>query len=115
MSSIQEACIFTGPPSPMYGDAVWPGFYADADAKEPYRLVREAAEGAREALEGHEFYHQVGRPVGVQTSKERREEYKELSRRIVGFGNYEPPEDRWQPHQGVGSWPLRTQSCPTAR
>eukprot|EP00438_Fugacium_kawagutii_P002519 Skav232410 [mRNA] locus=scaffold4273:11885:19846:+ [translate_table: standard] len=45
---------------------------------EPYRLVREAAEGAREVLETNDaFYHQ---------------EYKELSRRIVGFGNYEPPE-----------------------
>ena len=27
-------------------------------SKEPYRLVREAAEGAREALETDEFYHQ---------------------------------------------------------
>ncbi|OLP88547.1 hypothetical protein AK812_SmicGene30102 [Symbiodinium microadriaticum] len=44
---------------------------------EPYRLVREAADGALEALAGNEFYH---------------EEYRLLSQRIVGFGNYEPPE-----------------------
>jgi len=31
---------------------LWP------DSKEPYRLVREAAEGAREVLETNEFYHQ---------------------------------------------------------
>ncbi|CAJ1407554.1 unnamed protein product [Effrenium voratum] len=70
---VQEACVFTGPPSPMYGD-------------EPYRLVREAAEGAREALTGSEFYHQ---------------EYKQLSQRIVGFGNYEPPEDTKLPDGSV--------------
>lgn len=101
LGSIQEACVFTGPPSPMFGDvpcfdrggrldpiveswgyrvvashfqyfsmilyhfiyhfiifylefvaALWP------DSKEPYRLVREAAEGAREVLETNEFYHQ---------------------------------------------------------
>jgi len=73
LESVQEACVFTGPPSPMFGD-------------EPYRLVREAAEGAREALETDEFYHQ---------------EYKELSRRIVGFGNYEPPEDTKLPDGSV--------------
>lgn len=73
LGSIQEACVFTGPPSPMFGD-------------EPYRLVREAAEGAREVLETNEFYHQ---------------EYKELSRRIVGFGNYEPPEDTKLPDGSV--------------
>jgi len=74
LESVQEACVFTGPPSPMFGD-------------EPYRLVREAAEGAREVLETNDaFYHQ---------------EYKELSRRIVGFGNYEPPEDTKLPDGSV--------------
>lgn len=29
-----------------------------AETEEPYRLVREAAEGAKEALETTEFYHQ---------------------------------------------------------
>ncbi|CAK9089324.1 AP-4 complex accessory subunit Tepsin (ENTH domain-containing protein 2) (Epsin for AP-4) (Tetra-epsin) [Durusdinium trenchii] len=72
-SSVLEASVFTGPPSPMFGD-------------EPYRLVREAAEGAKEALETTEFYHQ---------------EYKELSQRIVGFGNYQPPEDTKLPDGSV--------------
>ncbi|CAE7340596.1 unnamed protein product [Symbiodinium natans] len=42
---VQDASVFTGPPSPMFGD-------------EPYRLVREAADGALEALSGNEFYHE---------------------------------------------------------
>ncbi|CAK9027517.1 Uncharacterized protein SCF082_LOCUS17955 [Durusdinium trenchii] len=74
-SSVLEASVFTGPPSPMFGD-------------EPYRLVREAAEGAKEALETTEFYHQD-------------REYKELSQRIVGFGNYQPPEDTKLPDGSV--------------
>lgn len=65
LSSCQEAAVFTGPPSETYGD-------------EPYRLVREAAEGAVAALTGGEFYH---------------EQYREMSQRIVGFGNYQPDDD----------------------
>eukprot|EP00913_Durusdinium_trenchii_P026134 g24516.t1 len=80
-SSVLEASVFTGPPSPMFGD-------------EPYRLVREAAEGAKEALETTEFYHQDR--VALETA-----EYKELSQRIVGFGNYQPPEDTKLPDGSV--------------
>jgi len=65
LSSCQEATVFTGPPSEMFGD-------------EPYRLVREAAEGAVTALTRGEFYH---------------EQYREMSQRIIGFGNYQPDED----------------------
>mmetsp|Transcript_60680 Transcript_60680/g.112578 ORF Transcript_60680/g.112578 Transcript_60680/m.112578 type:complete len:337 (+) Transcript_60680:85-1095(+) len=60
--SVEEAVSFTGPPSPLYGD-------------EPYRLVREAAQGAMQALTSGEFYH---------------EQYRTMSQRIVGFGNYQP-------------------------
>ncbi|CAE7464030.1 tepsin [Symbiodinium pilosum] len=73
LKCVQDAAVFTGPPSPMFGD-------------EPYRLVREAAEGALEAMSGNEFYH---------------EEYRQLSQRIVGFGNYEPPEDSKLPDGSV--------------
>lgn len=65
IASVNVAAEFTGPPSAMFGD-------------EPYRLVREAAEGAAEALTGETFYH---------------EEYKDISQRIVGFGNYQPDKD----------------------
>mmetsp|Transcript_44911 Transcript_44911/g.106615 ORF Transcript_44911/g.106615 Transcript_44911/m.106615 type:complete len:344 (+) Transcript_44911:101-1132(+) len=60
--SVEVACHFTGPPSALYGD-------------EPYRLVREAASGALQALTSGEFYH---------------EQYRQMSQRIVGFGNYQP-------------------------
>jgi len=62
LPSIKAACLFSGPPSPLFGD-------------EPYRLVREAAEACVVALTGEEFYH---------------EKYKEMSQRIVGFGNFQP-------------------------
>lgn len=65
LPTIQEAAVFTGPPSALFGD-------------EPYRLVREAADGALNALTGGEYYH---------------EQYREMSQRIVGFGNYQPAED----------------------
>eukprot|EP00931_Biecheleriopsis_adriatica_P106248 TRINITY_DN80735_c0_g1_i1.p1 TRINITY_DN80735_c0_g1~~TRINITY_DN80735_c0_g1_i1.p1 ORF type:complete len:341 (-),score=80.95 TRINITY_DN80735_c0_g1_i1:38-1060(-) len=73
LATVQEAASFTGPPSEMFGD-------------EPYRLIREAAEGALEALNGGEFYHQ---------------EYRQLSQRIIGFGNYQPPEDSVLPDGSV--------------
>lgn len=65
LSSVQEASVYSGPPSEMYGD-------------EPYRLVREAAENTLQALTSGEHYH---------------EQYQEMSQRIVGFGNFAPPED----------------------
>mmetsp|Transcript_36445 Transcript_36445/g.95990 ORF Transcript_36445/g.95990 Transcript_36445/m.95990 type:complete len:494 (+) Transcript_36445:93-1574(+) len=63
--SVQDATSFTGPPSEMFGD-------------EPYRLVREAADGALTALTGGQYYH---------------EQYREMSQRIVGFGNYLPDDN----------------------
>jgi len=65
ISSVQDAAAFSGPPSAIYGD-------------EPYRLVREAAESALSALTKGEHYH---------------EQYRAMSQRIVGFGNYLPGED----------------------
>lgn len=65
LASVQEAIHFEGPPSALYGD-------------EPYRLVREAAEGALDALTSGEHYH---------------EQYRAMSQRIVGFGNYQPGEE----------------------
>lgn len=65
MSVVEEAAQFAGPPSALYGD-------------EPYRLVREAADGALKALRGDEFYHET---------------YRQMSERIVGFGNYQPDAD----------------------
>ncbi|CAE8588472.1 unnamed protein product, partial [Polarella glacialis] len=73
IASVQEAAVFTGPPSALFGD-------------EPYRLVREAAEGALEALTGGEFYH---------------EQYRQMSQRIVGFGNYQPAADTVLPDGSV--------------
>mmetsp|Transcript_28450 Transcript_28450/g.51415 ORF Transcript_28450/g.51415 Transcript_28450/m.51415 type:complete len:331 (+) Transcript_28450:90-1082(+) len=73
IDSVKEAAEFTGPPSDMFGD-------------EPYRLVREAAEGALQALTAGEFYH---------------EQYKEMSQRIVGFGNYQPPEETLHPDGSI--------------
>lgn len=73
IASVNAAAEFTGPPSAMFGD-------------EPYRLVREAAEGAAEALTGETFYH---------------EEYKDISQRIVGFGNYQPDKDTLHPDGSV--------------
>lgn len=65
LTSVQEAIHFEGPPSALYGD-------------EPYRLVREAAEGALDALTSGEHYH---------------EQYRTMSQRIVGFGNYQPGDE----------------------
>lgn len=65
IASIQQAASFTGPPSPIFGD-------------EPYRLVRDAAAAALAALTSGEHYH---------------EQYREMSQRIVGFGNFQPPEE----------------------
>uniref|UniRef100_A0A7S4SX99 Uncharacterized protein n=1 Tax=Alexandrium monilatum TaxID=311494 RepID=A0A7S4SX99_9DINO len=73
ITSVQEACSFQGPPSAIYGD-------------EPYRLIREAAEAAMEALTGGEHYH---------------EQYRALSQRIVGFGNFQPDEDTVLPDGSV--------------
>mmetsp|Transcript_92329 Transcript_92329/g.214550 ORF Transcript_92329/g.214550 Transcript_92329/m.214550 type:complete len:354 (+) Transcript_92329:93-1154(+) len=73
LASVQEAASFSGPPSALFGD-------------EPYRLVREAAEGAISALTGGEHYH---------------EQYREMSRRIVGFGNFQPGEDTILPDGSV--------------
>eukprot|EP00445_Apocalathium_hangoei_P043302 CAMPEP_0203970026 /NCGR_PEP_ID=MMETSP0359-20131031/97759_1 /ASSEMBLY_ACC=CAM_ASM_000338 /TAXON_ID=268821 /ORGANISM="Scrippsiella Hangoei, Strain SHTV-5" /LENGTH=204 /DNA_ID=CAMNT_0050907975 /DNA_START=63 /DNA_END=673 /DNA_ORIENTATION=- len=73
LPSIQEAAVFTGPPSTLYGD-------------EPYRLVREAAAGALTALSGDEHYH---------------EQYREMSQRIVGFGNYQPEDDTLLPDGSI--------------
>eukprot|EP00930_Biecheleria_cincta_P055530 TRINITY_DN41846_c0_g1_i1.p1 TRINITY_DN41846_c0_g1~~TRINITY_DN41846_c0_g1_i1.p1 ORF type:complete len:301 (-),score=71.77 TRINITY_DN41846_c0_g1_i1:124-1026(-) len=73
IASVNAAAEFTGPPSAVFGD-------------EPYRLVREAAEGAAEALAGEAFYHQ---------------EYKDISQRIVGFGNYQPDQDTLHPDGSV--------------
>lgn len=65
LAPIREATSFHGPPSPTYGD-------------EPYRLVRDAAEGALLVVTSDEHYHT---------------QYRDMSRRIVGFGNYLPPQD----------------------
>lgn len=73
LASVQAAVILTGPPSAIFGD-------------EPYRLVREAAEGALMALTGGEHYHQ---------------QYREMSQRIVGFGNYQPAADTILPDGSV--------------
>jgi len=73
IASVQEAASFSGPPSPLFGD-------------EPYRLVREAADSALEALTRGEYYHQ---------------QYQEMSRRIVGFGNYMPDGDTILPDGSV--------------
>lgn len=73
LASIHEAMSFEGPPSALYGD-------------EPYKLVREAAEAAMLALTGGEFYH---------------EQHREMSQRIVGFGNYQPGEDTVLPDGSV--------------
>lgn len=73
LSTVREATNFTGPPSNLYGD-------------EPYRLVREAAECALETLTGGEYYH---------------EQYKEMSKRIVGFGNFQPSGDTRLPDGSV--------------
>jgi len=77
ISSVQEAAVFTGPPSAIYGD-------------EPYRLVRDAAESALAALTKGEHYH---------------EEYREMSQRIVGFGNYLPGEDTLLADGSVNTMP----------
>eukprot|EP00929_Paragymnodinium_shiwhaense_P121472 TRINITY_DN93712_c0_g1_i1.p1 TRINITY_DN93712_c0_g1~~TRINITY_DN93712_c0_g1_i1.p1 ORF type:complete len:344 (-),score=80.98 TRINITY_DN93712_c0_g1_i1:202-1233(-) len=73
LGSVHEAAIFSGPPSGLYGD-------------EPYRLVREAAENAITVLQGSEHYH---------------EQYREMSKRIVGFGNYRPGEETLLPDGSV--------------
>lgn len=73
LGSVKAAASFTGPPSALYGD-------------EPYRLVREAAEGALDVLTGGEHYHA---------------QYPEMSQRIVGFGNYLPSEDTLLPDGDV--------------
>lgn len=73
LASIKEAAAFTGPPSALFGD-------------EPYRLVREAAEGAVSALTGGEHYH---------------EQYRQMSQRIVGFGNFQPADDTVLPDGSV--------------
>lgn len=65
LTSIQSATTLTGPPSPTYGD-------------EPYRLVREAANSAFAILTKNIHYD---------------EEHRDLSQRIVGFGNYIPDQD----------------------
>lgn len=62
---IQAASTFSGPPSAIFGD-------------EPYRLIRDAAAATYAILTEGRFYH---------------EEHRELSQRIVGFGNYLPGED----------------------
>jgi len=74
LPSVQEAAAFSGPPSDVYGD-------------EPYRLVREAAEGALVSLTSGEYYH---------------EQYRGMSRRIVGFGNYAPADDTVLPDGSIG-------------
>lgn len=71
--AVQEAASFSGPPSETYGD-------------EPYRLVREAAESALCVLNSGEHYHT---------------QYREMSQRIVGFGNYTPSADTLRPDGSI--------------
>lgn len=73
LSSVEAAAAFSGPPSALYGD-------------EPYRLVREAADGALQVLVGGAHFH---------------EQYRGMSQRIVGFGNYMPGEDTVLPDGSV--------------
>eukprot|EP00927_Polykrikos_kofoidii_P077099 TRINITY_DN74085_c0_g1_i1.p1 TRINITY_DN74085_c0_g1~~TRINITY_DN74085_c0_g1_i1.p1 ORF type:complete len:477 (-),score=76.57 TRINITY_DN74085_c0_g1_i1:65-1495(-) len=65
LATLEKAANFTGETSALYGD-------------EPFRLVRQAAQDALKALTCGESYH---------------EQHKEMSSRIVGFGNYLPGED----------------------
>ena len=73
LKCVQDAAVFTGPPSPMPLFCIKSAGYKDSGqpvgssrfrafgqrfGDEPYRLVREAAEGALEAMSGNEFYHE---------------------------------------------------------
>ena len=73
LKCVQDAAVFTGPPSPMPLFCIKSAGYKESGqpvgssrfrafgqrfGDEPYRLVREAAEGALEAMSGNEFYHE---------------------------------------------------------
>lgn len=70
---VRDATVFSGIPSSVFGD-------------EPYRLVRDAAHAALSAVMDGTHYH---------------EEYRQMSQRIVGFGNYLPSDDTVLPDGSI--------------